>query len=230
MTGRNILFCALPIVLIVAALVYRLVQAGPEHLQVNEIDDCVQRLASLDCFVRREAAEELRRIMSRAELAIDALAIALGDPDPIVRADATSALAKSGPRALPTLMAAFKNGDLDTRRSAAGGLGQLGLAAAAAIPDLIAALDDLDVGWQAGQSLSVIGQTALKPLMEAVRHPSARARANAVEALGDLTCDASAAIPCVENALNDSDERVRTAAAMSLAAIRSHAQLARTPN
>src|SRR5262249_35120784 len=160
------------------------------------------------------AAEALRRMAPDIAFAIDGLAIALADSDAVVRADSGTALAKIGIPSQQILLTALESQNLTVRRASIGGLAHLRPASTAVVAALIAALDDSQVGWDASRSLSQIGPAALPALIEAVRRPSSRVRALAIEALGDMKGDTSAAIPYVSDCLKDPDERVRAAAAV----------------
>lgn len=93
--------------------------------------------------VNQMAAMALGRI---GFAAVEPLAFELQqNPDPVVRLQATAALAFIGPEAegaVPQLTAALRDDSVAVRRGAARALGQIGPGAAPAIPALIDALDD----------------------------------------------------------------------------------------
>lgn len=127
-----------------------------------------------------------------------------------------------------------------TRVRAANALGDMGYRAAPAVPFLIEALGDTEVGKSLGEkmfgfllfgsggcgvstaamnSLVRIGSPAVNPLIGALRHPDARVRYHAASALGSLAMrgiKAQNAVPSLIEALHDGDSQVRNFAARSL--------------
>lgn len=95
-----------------------------------------------DWGVRETAADSLGRI---GDAAVPALIAALEDADRDVRAQATRALARMGPKAedaIPALIDALDDDDKEVRRGAARALGQIGPLAEEAVPALVRALKD----------------------------------------------------------------------------------------
>lgn len=95
-----------------------------------------------DWGVRETAADSLGRL---GDAAVPALITALEDADRDVRAQATRALARMGPKAeeaIPALIEALDDDDKEVRRGAARALGQIGPLAEEAVPALMRALKD----------------------------------------------------------------------------------------
>ncbi len=134
---------------------------------------------------RWEAAAVLGRYPASPDVA-NALAAALGDPEPFVRAEAAAALAQFGaPIARAPLLQALNSQEPRRIAAAAEALGRLH--DAESIGPLLAALE-----------------TAMEPSV----------RASVVTALGQI--GATEAVPALLNALNDDDRAVRWAAAGAL--------------
>jgi HEAT repeat protein len=92
----------------------------------------------------------------REDVLVRRLIDALKDPDPDVRQNLAAALAKIGPAAVESLVAALRDSVADRRAGAAYTLGQMGSPARSAMPALLDALDDrdLDVRRQASFAVS----------------------------------------------------------------------------
>lgn len=90
------------------------------------------------------------------DVLVKRLIAALQDPDPDVRQNLATALAKIGPAAVEPLTAALADDLPERRAGAAYALGQIGPPARSALPKLLDALDDkeLDVRRQASYALS----------------------------------------------------------------------------
>jgi len=102
---------------------------------------------------RRRAVLALGEAGSRSSAAVQALAEALADADPRVRFMAAAALGRIGP------------------------------AAEAAVPDLLAALDDGAAGNEAAESLVRIGKAAVPALLEMMKTGDEKVRAQAATTL-----------------------------------------------
>jgi HEAT repeat protein len=125
---------------------------------------------------------------------------------------------------VPFLVKALKNNDGDTRANAAQLLGQIGLDAASAIPDLADRLDDAvtNVKEKASEALSKLGPgvvQVLPDLIYSLRDDDAFIRTNVAMALGHIGPGAVPAVPALAKALKDRDFRVRANAAYALAKI-----------
>ena len=124
-------------------------------------------------------------------------------------------------RALSSLL---HDSDLDIRRVAACQLGDLGPAAAPAVPDLIQALsDEREVRGCAASALSKIGPAAAPAVPELTKMLNGDwvgNRVSAAEALGNIGPDASSAVPTLITALlTDKEAMVRIRAARALGQI-----------
>jgi HEAT repeat protein len=166
--------------------------------------------------------------------------------DPATAAQASSVLREMGPEALPTLtdalhtrssvasdfaysvcvklkLAPERNYDApNIRATAAYLLGQMGKAAAPAVPDLVEALADQDalVRLKSIRSLAQIGEPSVPELSEALGRPEPEIRFGAAKALGAMGPRARSATNALTLCLNDSQPHVRQAATQALAAIR----------
>ena len=129
------------------------------------------------------------------ESAVPALMEAFEDESEAIRRNAYYALSAMGAPAVDPLIASLVHIDSQVREIAAEALGDIGSPAQAAVPGLVAVLDD----------------------------ESERVRFHAAEALGTVSQRDSTAIPALSAALRDENERVRQDAALALARIGPHA-------
>lgn len=178
--------------------------------------------------VRRSAAFALGQLGPAGASSADKLARALQDPDPRVRQNAAFALGQLGPdvigRYTRQVAALLKDGDALVRRDAVVALGQGGPASAAAVPDLILALDDADTGVRLNAALALgnIGSqagSALPALTRVIRDRLTdrdvwREAVIAVPKIG--SGKAEEVLPALRPALKDADPRVRKSAALAL--------------
>jgi len=116
------------------------------------------------------------------------------------------------------LVNALRNADPRVRRNAVEALGGLGKEAAAAIPDLVLALNDrdMDVRWGSAVALGKIGSQATASLIRALGDASVNVRLGAALALGRMEPRAKEALAVLIVALNDREGRVRENAAEAL--------------
>src|SRR5215831_2750218 len=118
------------------------------------------------------------------------------------------------------LIAELKDGDERARSQAAYDLERLGPAAKAAVPALLGALRDRQIGgYQAACALRVIdpdNEQGVRLLVRDLSHPQADARYNAAGVLGLFGARARAALPALVAVLRVPDRAVRLAAASSL--------------
>jgi HEAT repeat protein len=91
-----------------------------------------------------ELREAISVALSRFDGGVSELARALRDTDPVIRGRAALQLGRMGKPAVPTLRAALKEKDADTRASAIAALGRIGAGASDAVPDLKAVLKEED--------------------------------------------------------------------------------------
>jgi HEAT repeat protein len=173
--------------------------------------------------VRAGAVEGLSALAAGASL--DAVAAALGDPDPAVRIAAAEGLGRMGPRGAPALVAAARAAGAtpELRIALARALGETGPA------DVIPAIAELLDGPSApaaAAALSRIGApAAAAPLAAYLARPDAPARADAIEALAQIV--ARDAAPQIAALLTDDRPDVRAAAARALGRLRHEAASAR---
>jgi HEAT repeat protein len=164
---------------------------------------------------------------------------ALKDEDPVIRSMVAGALQGSGvahPEAGNSIVSALierlqQDPDASVRRHAAGSLGFQGESAQAAIPALVAALNDTssEVRFSAAGALKRIDPEAARKagadaarvpnLVKWLQRPEPSARQAAAEELAKLKNLARPAVPALRAALNDVDLDVRASAAKALNAI-----------
>ena len=126
---------------------------------------------------------------------VPALMEAFEDESEVIRRNAYYALNAIGAPAVDPLIGSLGHLDPQVREAAAEALGDIGSPAQAAVPALVAALED----------------------------ESERVRFHAAEALGTVSQGESTTIPALSAALRDENERVRQDAALALARIGPHA-------
>ena len=129
------------------------------------------------------------------ESVVPALMEAFEDESEAIRRNAYYALSAMGVPAVDPLIGCLGHLNSQVRETAAEALGDIGSPAQAAVPALVAALED----------------------------ESERVRFHAAEALGTVSQQESTAIPALSAALRDENERVRQDAALALARIGPHA-------
>ncbi len=147
---------------------------------------------------------------------------ALASPQPARRVEAAKAIAAShGPpeEVVPALVDLLEDENLDVRCAAAGGLGQLGPAAAGAVPALIAAMatDEHDSSHRAvwaviGRAVARIGPPALPELVRALGSDDPRLYSGAAVAIHEMGPQASGAVDALAEMLSSDSHRKRGAA------------------
>lgn len=189
-------------------------------LLVERLDDVAE-----DASVRALAAQALGRIPGAAQPGREALARALTDGRQTVRWAAAQAWAAQPAPAdahtLAQLRALARPGaDPYVRAFAVWSLGELGPAAAEALPELALALRDERLGrGSAAQALAKLGRAAAPAapaLVAQLQAPDARQRWNAASALGRMGAVAPSTETALVRALSDDDPRVRAQAALAL--------------
>lgn len=170
--------------------------------------------------VRVEAAHALATVGGRA--AVPRLTRALGDKSPSVRAAAANALATLGPEAASAcgeLHQRLKDKHSDVRVACAKAVWMIQRDAGAAVPVLVAALQE-PVSWEAALVLARIGPSAsnaVPALIERLKREKVprplRETCVAALALGQI---GAASVPALIPILGHSDPRVRTSAALAL--------------
>lgn len=168
-------------------------------------------------------------------VALELLRGALRDPTPEVRRAAADQLVacetfRSG-EAAPDLIQALQDPDAGVRRTAVYGLGQMGPAAAPAVPRLIAMTGDepaWEVRWLAVRALGWLGdlaESAVPTLLPMLRSASDTLRAEAVASLGSIGVGgvaapyASQVVAGLTGALADTLSHVRRAAIAALGSL-----------
>ncbi len=109
----------------------------------------------------------------------------------------------------------------EERLEAVSALGRLGPRAADAIPSLIGALNDQDIGvrWSATIALARIGPAAVIPLTHALADTQENIRLGAATAFCQIGPDAKEAVPSLLSAMKDQSGQVREKAAEALGRI-----------
>jgi HEAT repeat protein len=174
--------------------------------------------------VRAECAAALGALGPAAKEATPFLFAGLADPSEAVRAASARALARIEPRAddLPRLVAALGSEDGYVAAFAAWSLGNLGSAAAGAVPDLVRALARDDTNAVVAGALARIGPAAaaaVPTLVEALGSEDADRRWRAARTLGRIGPSAEAAVEALAKALADPNGAVRQHAARALGRI-----------
>ncbi len=174
--------------------------------------------------VRAECAGVLGALGPAAREAMPALFDALADPSEAVRAASARALARIETREndVPRLVAALGSEDGYVVAFAAWSLGNLGGAAAGAVPDLVRALARDDTNAVVAGALARIGPAAagaVPALVEALRSDDADRRWRAARTLGRIGPPAEAAVGALTTALGDPNGAVRQHAARALGRI-----------
>ena len=165
----------------------------------------VAALRDDDKKVRLETAKALSGIGPAAESAVPALVAALREDDEWMRQAAVIALTKIGPAAVPALATTLRD-DAWVRRLALVALNGIGRAAEAAVPALVAALEDDDkwVRQGAAAALEKIGpaaESAVPALIAALKDDDEGVLGSAVLALGKIGPAAKSAVPALIAAL-----------------------------
>lgn len=172
--------------------------------------------------VRVAALAALGNLGGAAEPAIPSLLTFLGElkGDPLYAT--VEALGKIGRKpdvTVPALIKVFRaepGNDVDLRLAAAYALAKFGSDAAASIPELAAALEDLETRDAAAYALGSMGRAALPALTGALAHEESHVRWAATSALVKLGKDAAEAIPALSKLLQDEDSSLRQAVAQLL--------------
>jgi HEAT repeat protein len=138
---------------------------------------------------------------------------------------AAEEVAALGARALPAVQAALRDPDSEAERikGALKACGIIGQAAAPAIPEVAALLDEPGVTSEAAIALSFMGKDALEPLREALKNSDPVVRRESLRSIGKLKdrapLEAKVVIPLLIGGLEDPDAGVRAVAATYLGII-----------
>jgi HEAT repeat protein len=182
-------------------------------------EQLVKSLKSDDKFVRQVAARGLVELRPDPEIVRPALVAALADDDPAVRGNIVEAIAALGPKAVPDLVKGLKNPNF--RDASAAILARIGPPAKAALPALVAALDDAtsterssadDFHAEVLAAIALIGpQDApiVKKCLAMLNSEHDRVRRTATYALGKAGPAAKGAVGVLRGQLNGDDEMLR---------------------
>jgi len=224
---KGLFFLRLPFTALLFCL--SITAAPPGHEQM--VADLLRQLESAEPSQRPQLIRELQDLGPGAQAA-PALATALADPSDAVKSAALSAVHWIGPdaaAAVPALIELWRGGF--HRTTIAGIFGMIGPAARAAVPELIAGLDDPDIDtryWSA-TALGRLGNAAhaaVPKLIEMLGDSNARVRAGAVSGLTRLGPAAKPAVPAFTRMLASDEAISRLLAAKALRQLRGNAAAA----
>jgi HEAT repeat protein len=176
--------------------------------------------------LREKAAEQLGQVSDPDAGTIQSLILALRDEEDSVVREVERALRRIGPRTVPQLTDALRHRDVRLRTGAAQILGDFGVSASSATPQLIARLKDKKeiVRAEAAKSLGEIGaMNAITPLTERLHDSSPAVRCAAADVLGLMGAKEAAAKLITR--FSDRDTKVRIAAAKAVWLITHRAEL-----
>lgn len=186
----------------------------------NRVDGLLSDLSHPDAAVRRTAIKALGELDSPAENVIAAIRDSADDPDRDVRRIAVSSLGQldtsSGE---PILEAALDDEELSVRMAAA-------YAVLDGTPNHERAIEILSGAMKSGDGGVIVRAGheqfvwAVPTLAELLRDRRPGTRRIAADSLGLIGPPAVGALPALENAKQDSDDRVRDAAVAAIEAIR----------
>jgi HEAT repeat protein len=152
-----------------------------------------------------------------------ALADALGDPEPLVRRDAATALGRLGPAAdaTPRLLAALGDPDQDVRAAAAGALGETRPDDPAALTALLKATGDSDTVVRVAAIMAVgrygdRAHAAVPALIDVLRQGDTNRGSPHEAAVLALKAVGPASLPALSEALGRADARTRLGALKAL--------------
>jgi HEAT repeat protein len=187
------------------------------------IDQWVQQLALPEAGMRIEAMQRLRLCGPQAAPATRAIVALLTDET--IGREARLTLARIGEPAVPDLIGALKSEDEQVRWWAAQALEEIGPAAKAAIPALVASFEDpVRPVQNAASALAGMGTLALRDVTSILADPksSPDARVGAAQTIASIGPRAKETIPLLTEALKD-DRRPARKGSVSVqqAAIRS---------
>jgi HEAT repeat protein len=180
----------------------------------------VGALESPSLPARRKAAWILTQIGSVPEDELPAVIAAMNDSsqDEEVRAAIPEILRRTpGSTAFDALVGGLASDSGAVRKRAAEQIGEIGPAAADAVPHLQKLLGDPAAGWSAGRALVHVGGAALPALESVLRDsPDPGARALALDAYGSVERDPRKKLRVVTAASKEPSEEVRVMAARQL--------------
>ena len=205
---------------------------GHVSASADEVANLIERLKLEDPMSRSQAAKELGRLGSNADVAIPALVSLLGDTSPIttpdyyytnVRSDASTALVQIGPAAVPAVIAALHGSpNPEIRVGAALALVDFSPKAKAALPAFGKALNDAndEVRRFATQGMALFGKQAggqMDELSKLLHTDSSEwVRAQAAIVFRFVDPDGTRSVRELIHALSDKSPNVRGLAAVTL--------------
>ena len=186
-----------------------------------QIADWLERLSDEDETSAFDAAYALGEA---GEAAVKPLIEAMRDESEYKARNASYGLAAIGKPAAPALVRELSSSRAQTRRFAVETLGDIGLGAAEAVPEMseLAADEDGSVRRAAAEALGIAGQETLeaaKPLAGLLSDPDEWTRRNASHALMRLGPNARPAEDALRAALDDGNRYVRANSMQALAKI-----------
>lgn len=193
------------------------------------VPDLIPLLSHKEREIRIAAARGICTMGPAAIPAIKTIANLLNSKDPRERFQIADAFEKLGPNAkdaLPILVQRLRAKDLDQIKPqpVLTVIGNLGPAAAPAVPALLDLLDQKRSIFR-NQVIDVLGEIgpAAKPaaprLISLLEDPNRYTRSSAAGALGKIGPEAKVAVPALQNHLDDKDASVRISAASALALV-----------
>ncbi len=190
----------------------------------------LKSMKSPDVNIRRAAGFALEDIGSDSPEVLDAEAGSLNDPDRFVRWTMLRTLGRAAPKeakvVVPAVIPLLRDEDIDVRLNAVHVLDRYGKEAGAAATEALAKMlagADMSVqiaAFKAMQSIGILDAPALKLVALQLQNPEPSVRVSAAETLGRGGKNAVGLLPVLEQALNDTDEKVRTAASEALLRIK----------
>jgi HEAT repeat protein len=185
-----------------------------------QVVDLIESLRNGSDQVRREAAAGLRNLGPSATPAMTALLAALRDESAVVRAEAAAALGRLGPQVVGALIRALQDEHHFVRRGALAALALHGAQSAAIVDAAAKMLADSERGvrFHAAQALMQFGPRAESATLSVFRNGSLDAREAAAEALAGIRPLSNGALRVLNDALRDSNARIRQCARVALAA------------
>lgn len=201
--------------------VWGLAKISPDSqvLAREAAEQLVQSLKSDDKYVRQAAARALLELRPDPKFVRPALLAALADEDATVRGNIVEALAALGANATPDLVKGLKNPNF--RDASAAILARMGPQGKAALPALLAALDDKtsterssadDFHAEVLAAIAQIGPqdpAAVKKCQALLKSDNDRVRRTATYALGKAGAAAKGAVAALRGQLNQDDEMLR---------------------
>jgi HEAT repeat protein len=190
----------------------------------SPVPTLIAKLKDPDATKRTSAVEALGGLGPKAKEAVVALRAALmQEKEAAIRAKIVIALRDIGTEAargaLPELINALKDADLEVRKQAVATITGYGPDAEAAVPLLSEMLKDKDEGLRkdASDCLAKIGRSAVPALIEALKDKDlAMRRQAAADAFISLGVKGKAAVPALIDALKDTDVGVRRTVCLAI--------------